>query len=157
MILLFAFQNPTKGKKANKTIYDSAFVVGDIIKIPQVIFTLSKAEHYGPSRYSIDDSLEITGNFLLKHPNLTVEYCNHTDSRGSEQANQKLTEVRSKACIDYLVEMKKIDPSKIISKGYGESRLLISDAELLKAKTMQEKEKLHQINRRQELIVIKVN
>ena len=45
----------------------------------------------------------------------------HTDSRGSEEYNQGLSERRAKAVYDYLVE-KGINKFRLTYKGYGESR-----------------------------------
>ena len=48
----------------------------------------------------------------------------HTDAVGSEAYNQDLSERRAKAVLDYLVENFAIDPARLQSVGYGESRLL---------------------------------
>ena len=44
----------------------------------------------------------------------------HTDSRGSNLSNQKLSENRARACYKYLVEQKGIDPRRIVPVGKGE-------------------------------------
>ncbi|MGV6846627.1 MAG: OmpA family protein [Lutibacter sp.] len=47
----------------------------------------------------------------------------HTDSRGSKESNQILSERRAKAVTNYLIS-KGINPSKLTGVGYGETRLL---------------------------------
>lgn len=91
LILLFAFQEPTYLKKANKTINDSVFVVGDIINIPTILFF--PPTEYGEMNTITKDSLNAVGDFLLKYPNLTIEVTNHTDYRGSEEYNTESIDV----------------------------------------------------------------
>jgi len=50
-----------------------------------------------------------------------VELGSHTDSRGSKQYNQELSQKRADAVVEYLVN-KGIDPERLIAKGYGESQ-----------------------------------
>lgn len=155
IIFLFAFQNPENVKKTNKTIKDSVFVVGDIIKIPAILFYSST--QYGEMNPSTRDSLNAVADFLLKNPNLTVEVTNHTDYRGSEEYNNRLSAEKAKACVTYLTKEKNIDPTKITPKGCGEAFLLMNEDDIKKVKGKKEKEALHQMNNRTELVVTGVN
>ena len=155
IILLFAFQDPGYVKKANKTIKDSVFAVGDIIKLPSIPFYSST--EYGEMNQNTKDSLNAIGDFLLKNPNLTVEVTNHTDYRGSEEYNNRLSAEKAKACVTYLTKEKNIDPTKITPKGCGEDFLLMDEDEIKKVKGKKEKEALHQMNNRTELVVTGVN
>jgi outer membrane protein OmpA-like peptidoglycan-associated protein len=47
----------------------------------------------------------------------------HTDSKGSDTYNQKLSEVRAKAAYQYLLK-KGIPATQLTHKGFGESELL---------------------------------
>jgi outer membrane protein OmpA-like peptidoglycan-associated protein len=59
---------------------------------------------------------------LLKdHPELKLSVEGHTDSDGDEAMNQTLSEKRAQAVADQLISMG-IDGSRLISKGYGESK-----------------------------------
>jgi outer membrane protein OmpA-like peptidoglycan-associated protein len=59
---------------------------------------------------------------LLAHNNtLRVEISGYTDNVGSRKDNILLSQNRAKAVVDYLVQ-KGIDKSRLIYKGYGESR-----------------------------------
>lgn len=155
LLILFAFQDPSYVKKANKTINDSVFVEGDIIKIPAILFYLST--EYGEMNRGTRDSLNKVADFLLKYPNLTIEVTNHTDYLGSEDFNRRLSEEKARACVNYLVNERHIDEYRITPKGYGELFLLADEDEIKKVKTKKEKEALHQLNVRTELVVIKVN
>ena len=52
-----------------------------------------------------------------------IEFSMHTDCREDEAYNLDLSQRRAQSCVDYIVS-KGIDPSRIIAKGYGESKLL---------------------------------
>ena len=53
---------------------------------------------------------------------VSVEIASHTDSRGSKASNIDLSERRAQAVTNYLIS-KGINSSRIVSNGYGESRL----------------------------------
>ena len=54
---------------------------------------------------------------------VSVEIASHTDSRGSKESNRLLSERRAQAVTNYLIS-KGINSSRIVSNGYGETRLL---------------------------------
>jgi len=54
-----------------------------------------------------------------------VEVSGHTDTRGSEEVNMKLSEARAGAVAGYLVK-NGIAKKQIESKGYGESKPVAS-------------------------------
>ena len=45
----------------------------------------------------------------------------HTDCRGSDAANKKLSQARAESCVRYLVDEKAIDPARLIPRGRGEA------------------------------------
>lgn len=59
-------------------------------------------------------------NHLSDHPSATIIAVGHTDSRGSEASNQKLSERRAEALSNFLVEEYSIDPARISYSGEGE-------------------------------------
>ncbi len=65
--------------------------------------------------------LDAAVNTLKNHPQIKVEVAGHTDSRGSESYNQKLSERRAKVVYDYLVDHG-IDADRLSWRGYGESQ-----------------------------------
>src|SRR5690554_7360386 len=79
---------------------------------------------------------------------MNIQIGTHTDSRGSSISNLKLSEHRAKSIKSELVNKFGISPKRITIKGYGESKLLIKDADIERAHSNQQKEKLHQLNRR---------
>src|SRR6185295_6747269 len=63
------------------------------------------------------DSLEI---FLYYHPELKVEVGSHTDSKGKDKYNLRLSQARAQSIVDYLIS-KGISSDRLSAKGYGET------------------------------------
>lgn len=116
-----------------KDFFLSPIPSGDIV-IPGIEYDLDKATLRPASKKILDDLTD----FLNLNNNLTVEINSHTDERGSDKYNMKLSQERAKSCVDYLIS-KGIAPERLLPQGYGETKLLI-------AKAVTEEE--HQKNRR---------
>lgn len=84
---------------------------------------------------------------LEENPEIDIELGSHTDSRGTEVYNQKLSQKRAESAIGYIIT-EGIAPERITAKGYGESKPAID------CKFCSEVE--HQINRRTEFTVTKI-
>ena len=116
-----------------KDFFLSPIPSGDIV-IPGIEYDLDKATLRPASKKILDDLTD----FLTLNNNLTVEINSHTDERGSDSYNMRLSQERAKSCVDYLIS-KGIAAERLLPQGYGETKLLI-----LKATTEEE----HQKNRR---------
>ncbi len=81
-----------------------------------VHFEFDSAQLTSSSRGVLDEALKI----LKRHPELKVEIAGHTDSVGSAEYNQGLSERRAKSVLDYLVA-NGASASNLTYKGYGES------------------------------------
>lgn len=57
---------------------------------------------------------------LDEHSDLKFSVEGHTDSDGSDESNQKLSEQRAEAVVNKLVSMG-ISKDRLVSKGFGES------------------------------------
>ncbi len=118
------------------------------IALPEVLFDLNSAA----LRPEGKDSLQTLYQTLVDNPTIVIELAAHTDSRGTDKSNMTLSQNRAQSCVNYLIS-RGIDPARMVAKGYGESRLRISDAEIAKMATNEEKEAAHQKNRRVEFTV----
>lgn len=92
---------------------------------------------------------------LKANPKMKIALGSHTDSRGTDEDNKLLAERRAKSSVDYIVS-KGISRNRITGKGYGESQLKVSDAEIKEVYLWVEQEKMHQLNRRTEFVVVKL-
>jgi len=97
--------------------------------------------------------LERLTKLLTDNPTIRIEISGHTDSQGDNAYNKKLSANRAKAVVDYLVT-KGIAATRLESAGYGEEKLIVTDAEILKMKTKSEREEAHQQNRRTEFKIL---
>jgi OOP family OmpA-OmpF porin len=59
---------------------------------------------------------------LKRNPEIKVEVDGHTDSKGTDAYNQKLSERRAKGVYDYLIAHGVSDSQITGSKGFGESQ-----------------------------------
>ncbi|MEX1190107.1 MAG: OmpA family protein [Bacteroidia bacterium] len=84
---------------------------------------------------------------LIDNPNYKVEFGSHTDCRGDEAYNQKLSENRAKSVVKYCT-LRDIDPKRLTYKGYGESQPSVN----CECTSCTEDE--HQLNRRTEFKII---
>jgi outer membrane protein OmpA-like peptidoglycan-associated protein len=55
-------------------------------------------------------------------PTLKIEISSHTDSKGSDDYNMRLSQSRSETVVNYLINEKKIVKDRLVAKGYGETR-----------------------------------
>jgi OOP family OmpA-OmpF porin len=71
--------------------------------------------------------LDEVAQLLAKNPTARLNIEGHTDSTGSIQLNQQLSQSRADAVKNYLVQ-KGIDPVRLNASGYGSSRPIVSNA-----------------------------
>jgi peptidoglycan-associated lipoprotein len=136
----------TVGEAASKD-FVADFAVKPIVpnpRMPVVLYELGSPALLPSSK----DSLNYLYNIMKDNPSTVVELNAHTDTRGSAASNMTLSAARAQSCVDYLVKEKGINPKRLIAKGYGATMPIISDEVIKKAASQQEKEALHEKNRR---------
>jgi peptidoglycan-associated lipoprotein len=121
----------------------------DPIEFPEVQYEFAKWGLLENSKDSLDYLFEI----LVDNATIIIELQAHTDSRGSDSDNITLSQKRAQSCVDYLIS-KGINGDRLVARGYGESRLKITDAQISSMPTKAEKEAAHQKNRRTEFTVL---
>ena len=91
---------------------------------PKVIDKMTLLLHFDFDKAVIKDTdkaeLNRAISFIKKYPDAHVKLEGHTDSKGSEDYNQRLSERRAKAVQQYIVKEGGTKESKITSAGYGE-------------------------------------
>jgi OOP family OmpA-OmpF porin len=112
-----------------------------MIRLQNVNFETNKATVL-PESYSV---LDVVGNVLKNWTELKIEIGGHTDSRGTDKHNQKLSEARADSVKAYLTRhFPDLKPEQYTTRGYGESRPLVpNNSDLNMAK-----------NRRVEFVVL---
>ncbi|NOY48533.1 MAG: OmpA family protein [Chlorobi bacterium] len=116
------------------------------IVINPIFFDFDKWNIRTDAKYELENIVSV----MRDHPEIVIKIESHTDSRGRDNYNMKLSDRRAKSTRDYLLS-RNIAPNRIESAiGYGESRLLNECSNGVKCS----KEK-HQINRRSKFLIVK--
>ena len=92
-------------------------------------------------------TLDVLVALLKKYPRMEIQLGAHTDSRSSSQFNMDLSQKRAAATLEYLVD-NGINRNRLISKGFGETRPIITCGENCT-------ESEHSINRRCEFVILR--
>lgn len=74
------------------------------------------------------DDIRQVADFLAEHDDVVATVEGHTDSTGTDEYNQGLSERRAAAVRQVLIERFNVSPARISSVGYGESRPVTSNA-----------------------------
>jgi len=114
--------------------------VGLNVIIDNVYFYFGYTELKPESFGSLDKIVE----FIKTNPTMVLEIAGHTDDEGADDYNLTLSQGRAEAIVNYLVKVG-IEPSRLIAKGYGETKSIDN------AKTKAAKAK----NRRVEFTIVK--
>jgi outer membrane protein OmpA-like peptidoglycan-associated protein len=120
----------------------TALEVGITVRLNNIYFDFDKTNLRPESFPELDKLVEM----METNANLEIEISGHTDSKGSDQYNQELSQGRAEAVREYVVQQG-IDGNRMSAVGYGES----------KPETTNDTEEGRQINRRVEFTVLKAN
>ena len=108
---------------------------------------------YNKSDITKSSSKELFGivYFLKDNPAATVELGAHTDSRGGDKYNEKLSSGRAEQAVNFIVKKGNIENKRISFKGYGESQLVNKCKDGTECSDQE-----HSLNRRAEIKVTKL-
>lgn len=76
---------------------------------------------------SMHADLDKLANFLIDHPDFSLNISGHTDSQGSEDSNLRLSQARADAIKAYLIYEFRIDGSRITATGFGSAKPLVEE------------------------------
>jgi OOP family OmpA-OmpF porin len=93
-----------------------------VVVLPNIEFAYEKADLTAAGR----EVLETVVRFMNDQPEITLDVWGHTDWKGAELYNLRLSERRAAAVMKFLVEQG-IAESRLKSVGFGESRPLASN------------------------------
>ena len=129
--------------KKNEPPYKIGDNLIEILALNNIYFDLDKYTLRPESIIELDQVVA----FLNKYNSIKIEVGSHTDSRQSDIFNIKLSKNRAIATSNYIMS-KGIDMSRLILKGYGESKLINKCSDNVKCT-----EEEHQQNRRSTFII----
>lgn len=120
------------------------------VVIEGIEYDLNKATLRPKSKEILDKIYD----YLILNDNFSIEINAHTDTRGSDKLNLKLSQARAQSCVDYLMS-RGISKTRLLPTGYGETKPLISDEQIATMVPKSEEfEAAHQKNRRTAFRVI---
>lgn len=146
--VLVAGVNPGRDTVIRYTMHlNPVLKAGDKFILENIHYDFDK-HNIRPDAALILDRLVAT---MRDNPGLKIELSSHTDSRGSDSYNDKLSQRRAQSAVDYLVS-RGIARERLVAKGYGETRLLNRCSNGVKCSVAE-----HQANRRTEVEVLETN
>jgi outer membrane protein OmpA-like peptidoglycan-associated protein len=143
--------------------------LSNFIDVKPIYFDLGKAIIRPDAAHELDKIAKVMND----NPTMVIELGSHTDSRGSDASNLKLSDRRAKASAEY-IGARINDANRIYGRGYGETKFKTVDKNIHKQynylpegqlldvpfisslPTKEMREVAHQINRRTEFIILRM-
>ena len=144
-------QIPVKTDNKNGTVIEHDLVLESLIKGNQIVikpifFDYGKWNIRTDAEYELENIVDI----LRINPTMIIKIESHTDSRGRDNFNMRLSDKRAKSTRDYIFS-RGISKERIQSAiGYGESQLLNKCSNGVKCSAQE-----HQTNRRSYFYIVK--
>ena len=137
------------------------------VLIENIFYDFNKATLRPESATALDELVRL----LNENPNITIELSAHTDCRGSDQYNERLSQQRAENVVNYLIQHG-IASDRLTPKGYGEGRPkrikrkvaekypFLKEGDILTEAFIttlpeEQQEPCHQLNRRTEFTVLR--
>lgn len=101
-------------------VYDLQFPLASIsapVLIDNIFYAFDKATLLPESKNALDSLILM----LNENPNITIELSAHTDYRGAEAYNKKLSQKRAESVVNYLINHG-IAADRLTAVGYGEEK-----------------------------------
>ena len=148
----------TKGLNRNKTLYVKLVLCVDQLEVGKSFVLKNIYYDFDKCDIRKDASVELDRlvNIMKKYPSMEIELSSHTDQRGSDAYNNKLSQCRAESAVSYILS-KGISKSRITAIGYGKTRILkdcYKESDCTSAPTNDCP--CHQNNRRTEVKILKM-
>jgi outer membrane protein OmpA-like peptidoglycan-associated protein len=127
-------------REIHKDLYLVPIEIGQVVRLNNVFFDFDKWDLRPESFIELDRVVTL----LKENPSIEIELSAHTDSRGSDDYNFKLSDNRAKSCVEYIIS-RGIQPSRIKAQGYGETKPVVPN----------DTDENRQLNRRVEFTILK--
>ena len=134
------------GKVNKADLFLIPLIDNNQIVINPIFFDFDKWNIRTDAEYELEHIVDV----MRAHPEMVIKIESHTDSRGSDNYNMKLSDRRAKSTRDYILS-RGISAERIESAiGYGESQLLNKCSNGVKCSSEE-----HQLNRRSYFYILK--
>ncbi len=132
----------------NRAVTLDPIIVGSKIVLNNIFFDFDKSTLRPLSNVELKNLVQL----MKSNPNLKVEISGHTDSKGNDDYNLKLSQERAEAVVNRLIE-KGISTTRMKAKGYGETKPSVPN----KKPNGDDDPEGRQLNRRVELTITEIN
>lgn len=145
-----AIYETTKGLDRSKDLYVSIKLsmqqptAKDVIRLDKIYYDYDKCDIKPRAAEELNRLIRLMNDY----PDMIIELSSHTDSRGSDDYNIRLSQCRADAAVSYILG-EGIAKNRIIPKGYGETMLVNECANGINCS-----EAKHQQNRRTEFSIL---
>ena len=108
--------------KVHKDIFLKKIKVGQTIVLRNIFFDYGKYSLRAESHFELGRVFKL----MADNPSIKVEMSGHTDSKGSDTFNQKLSENRAKSVVEFLVKLG-VAQNRLVFAGYGETQSIATN------------------------------
>ena len=133
---------PTEEVSISTTISE-----GTTFELPSIYYNFNDASIRPDAKVDLD----ALAAFLNQYPDINVELASHTDARGGNRYNRKLSQRRAENAVKYLMR-RGIDRSRLIAVGYGKKNIRNHCMDGIDCTETE-----HQYNRRTEVRIVKMD
>lgn len=120
-VLTFDYEELAKTDTlVNPKLCLSPFIVGKPIVLKDILYDFNSADLTPGSKLMLDQLYTL----MMDNQSMEIELSAHTDNIGTAAYNLRLSELRAKSCVDYLM-IKGIPEARMTSKGYGFSKPVV--------------------------------
>lgn len=127
-------------KEIHKDLYLVPIEIGQVVRLNNVFFDFDKWDLRPESYIELNRVVQL----LTENPVIEIEMSAHTDSRGTDEYNFKLSDNRARSVMEYIIS-KGIANTRITSHGYGETKPVATN----------DTDEGRQLNRRVEFKILK--
>lgn len=99
------------------TPIEEIIVQEEIIDLKNIYFEFDRSNITPQAAFVLDNAVQV----MKRYPQMVVAIESHTDNRGSDSYNMRLSDRRAKTTAQYLIS-RGIEANRVSGQGYGESR-----------------------------------
>jgi outer membrane protein OmpA-like peptidoglycan-associated protein len=89
-------------------------IVNKEYRLSNILYEFDKASLTPESKLVLDTLYDL----MRENPTFVIDLASHTDGKGSDPYNLRLSQARAQSCVDYLIK-KGISKSRMVPIGYG--------------------------------------
>ncbi len=148
----------TKGLDRSKTLYVKLKLCVEQLEVGKSFILKNIYYDFDKCNIRKDASVELNHlvDIMNKYPTMVIELSSHTDQRGTDEYNKKLSQCRAESAVEFVIG-RGISKDRISAVGYGKSKP-IEDCTKVEGcpQTSQGDCPCHQNNRRTEVKILKM-